>query len=600
MGLEPYIKILLRRKFIVILTIVVTLIVVGVGTALMTPVYQASTTIRIAAAASGQLSYTDYTYSQHLMNTYVEIVTSGPVLTTLNQRLGLAKTPDIKAEIVPNTELIKITVNDTNPQIAMDAANTLADILIEQSAQQYTGGKKSSQELVTEQLAQAKTDLDQAQSAYNTLLSQTLPNSQKLEAAKETFQQKQSQYTEINQQYVQAILANADPTKKLALSKQLDQAKSELDMAASTQNALQVESLSNSQQLDAAKQLLDLKQNIYATLSSQYTQAILRGEFQANMMTVIEAANLPKQPYRPQVALNYVLGLVAGLVAGLGLAFIIENLDTTLYSTDEIEAITKRTALANIPFASKKQLDISLDSATALSESFRNLASMLQFFCSRLPHKVLLIMSAEPIQGKSMITYNLALSLAEFGERIVVVDCDLHLPNMHTLFGVSNEAGLLDVLSGKIDLKEALQTSSHPEITVLSSGHISMRSFQLLGSSEMTALVETLRNQFDYVLLDSPALLAVADASVLAKNADALIEVVRLAHARRESIQKSSRFLAGYPDKFLALVINQTENKHSYKYYHKTTEVDRQSIKPIDGERILPVNSEETKQVSSK
>jgi succinoglycan biosynthesis transport protein ExoP len=141
MDLKRYIDILWRRKAIIILTAAVTLVVVAIGTYLATPVYEALSVLRVATSTGTQASSSvDYMYTDRLMNTYVEIATSRPVIIELTQRLDLTQPPNIKAEIVPNTELIKITVEHTNPQIAAMAANTLAEILIAQSNQLYSGG----------------------------------------------------------------------------------------------------------------------------------------------------------------------------------------------------------------------------------------------------------------------------------------------------------------------------------------------------------------------------------------------------------------------------------------------------------------------------
>lgn len=134
MELRKYFKILWRRKLIIITTTIVTIAVVGIGTRYITPMYQASATLRIAVSASGSINYSDFIYADRLMNTYVEIATSRPVVKELVKRLGLTKTPILKVEIVPNTELIRITVEDTNPKLAATAANSLA--LPERSARQ--------------------------------------------------------------------------------------------------------------------------------------------------------------------------------------------------------------------------------------------------------------------------------------------------------------------------------------------------------------------------------------------------------------------------------------------------------------------------------
>jgi polysaccharide biosynthesis transport protein len=566
MELNHYFKIIWRRKLIIILTIAVTMVVVSIGTSMITPLYQASTVLRIATSSNGQVSYTDYMYSDRLMNTYIEIVNSRPVLTNLEEKLALTKAPVVKAEILPNTELIKITVEYTNPQIVAKAANTLADILIERSVPQYIGGNKSSQELLSEQLAQAKADLDQAQQAYNVLQAQILPDSQQLDLAKQSLQFAQNQYATLSEQYEQAISRGDAKTIEI-LAKQLTRVKTDLDQAQQTYDTLLVKTLPNSQKIDAVKQSLQLKQNLYATLIAQYGQESIRGETQANMMTVVETADVPNQPVRPQVLLNYALGLIAGLIGGLGLAFIFENLDTTLYTVEDVEAIAKLPAMANIPTAAKGQMNISQNGATSFAEAFRNLAISIQMTSHKQTGKALLFMSAEPAQGKSMIVYNLAFSLSEFGEKVVVVDCDLQLPKIHSLFGLANETGLGDILEKKIAINDALQETTFEGVKVLTSGSNPDHSSISLNSAQMVKAIQELKKQFDYILLDTPALLAVADVAAIAQNVDGLIEVVRRMHAKRADVQKASKFLAGFPDKFVGLIVNQTENNHIFEYY---------------------------------
>ncbi|MBI5351484.1 MAG: hypothetical protein HZB50_02470 [Chloroflexi bacterium] len=204
MELKHYINILFRRKWMIILTIAITMAVVVIGTQLQTPIYEASATLRIAASAGGQLIYPNLTYVDRLMNTYVEIATSDPILDELVKRLDISKPPMIKAEIIPNTELIKITVEDTNPKLVAAAANTLADILMAQSNQLYTGGGKTSQEILGEQLVIAQTDLDQTRKEYGKLVIQTPAAPERIEATRQSLQLKQNAFTTLLGQYEQA------------------------------------------------------------------------------------------------------------------------------------------------------------------------------------------------------------------------------------------------------------------------------------------------------------------------------------------------------------------------------------------------------------
>lgn len=500
MELKNYIDIILRRKWAIILTVVVTMIVVVIGTQMQTPVYQSSATLRIAASASGQGNYSDYMYSARLLNTYVEIATSEPVLAELAKRLNMSQLPVVKAEIVPNTELIKITADDVNSKRAAKIANTLADILIAQSSELYTGGGKSSLDVLSEQLTQIQPNLDQARREYEKLIAQT----------------------------------PAAPEK-----------------------------------VEAARQSLQLQQNTYATLLAQYNQAQYRQELQASMATVIEPATAQQSPYKPKTLLNYALGLLVGLMGGMGLVFVFENLDTTLYTTEGIEAVTELNALAKIPKAHKKQINIINENYSQLTDAFRNLAANIQA-ADQQYKKVLLVMSAEPKQGKSVSASHLAVALAEFGKNVVLIDCDARLPNLHILFDIPNEQGLTDVLEKKVSLKDALRASSFDGVSVLTSGSLPPNPPKLLGSPQMVNLIDELKRQFDYVLLDTPALLVTADITSVVPNVDSLLLVVRRGYARREALQAVKRVLAGFRfrDKSIDLIVNQVEGSKNYDYYH--------------------------------
>ena len=148
MDLKYYLSILWANKWIIITTFVITLIVVIVGTMLITPIYSSSTTLRVATASTSSVSYTDYQYSDRLMNTYTKIATSRPVLDELVSKLNLQTKPDVKVSTIPSTELIKIIVNSPDPQVAQNAANTLAEILTVKSQELYTGGEKSTAEIL--------------------------------------------------------------------------------------------------------------------------------------------------------------------------------------------------------------------------------------------------------------------------------------------------------------------------------------------------------------------------------------------------------------------------------------------------------------------
>jgi polysaccharide biosynthesis transport protein len=581
LNIQDYIDILWRRKFIILLTLIATLGTVLIATILIVPVYETSAVLRIAMSSGGSLSYSDYVYADRLMNTYVEIATSSPVMDELKKRIKLSDSTQIKAETIPATELIKITVDDTDPILSANVANALADILVEQKEPQYAGGKSSSQELLRDQIVLAKADVDQAQQVYNTLQAQTLLDNQQLDAAKQSLEIRQNEYVRLNTQYEQVTLQadsqakNTPLTQKEILAKQkeivseqLDHAKRDLTQAQEAYNTLLTQSLPNSARLDAAEQLLRLKRDIYATLSTQYTQMNLQGEIRANMLSVVNTADVPQSPSRPNTALNYALGLVIGLIGGIGLALLFENLDTTLYEVEDIETAAKLPILAQIPKANKQEVNTYQNDLSPLTEAFRNLAAKLE----RGDHqqkRALLLVSAEPSQGKSMITFHLACSLGELGNSVVVIDCDTRMPRLHKFFQLPNETGLKDILENRIGMEDALQKSLFEGIHVITTGSEMAHPTQMLSSAQMAKLVKDLKQKFDYVLLDSPAMLAVADVSALTPVADGLMLVVRQAHSQKKAVQEAGQYLAGQKSKSTFLIVNQVEDGKHYYYYNK-------------------------------
>lgn len=572
MELRFYLRVLQQRKWVIILTTFVTLIVIAIGTYFATPIYQSSAILRVSIAASGLTNYYELNYSERLMNTYIEIATSGPVITELVKRFNLIEPPEITAEMLPNTELIKITVEDANPQLAMDVANDLADILISQSDQFYKGSGKSQQEILKEQLSQVQAEIAQAQQEYDKLMTQTPPTQspedvENFLTAKQSLESKQETYELLLEQFIAA-----DPNQQKTIGEQLDQIRIEISQAQNdydslkakippTQTSAEIEKINN------AKQNLDFKQNTYETLTNEYNTARLQDALQANLLSVVEPAVFPEKPVKPNVFLNITLGILVGLIGGLGLVFIFENLDTTLYSTDQIESLTKSPILARIPKAKKPQLNICLNGYSPFANAFQNLRAKIQLVNSQKLPKAIMIMSAEPMQGKSTVVSNLAFSLAQAGKKVVVVDADLRLPTLHKLFNVSNELGIENIHNNNTNPGLLLQESPYGGVMVLPSGSHNVDPLQLLASPEMDKLIKNLSKDFDIILFDTPAFLVGTDVAVLARKVDNIILVVRRAHANRSALQAVLKFLGDYPDQFIGVVINQAEVTKNY-YYH--------------------------------
>jgi capsular exopolysaccharide synthesis family protein len=378
--------------------------------------------LRVTYRKSG---YEDLAATQRLMQTYASIITGRVVKAELGRQLGITYTPNVSVDFPANTELMEISVSHENPQMAADIANTLAQILFEQTRNE--------------------TD------------------------------------------YTVRVIGEAVPPES----------------------------------------------------SSAFGTRVF-----------------------------VILGLMAGVGAGVVVAFLWENLDSSLYTRHQIETVSGLSTLAEIPEIKKKQLQAGFLNGTSVAgEAFRQLRTRLFVLDRQSSLRTMLLTSAEPNQGKSTVASNLAVAIAHAGRSVVIVDADMRQPHMHTAFGLSNECGLSTFLEGQASLDDALRKSHVDDIHVLTSGPAAANPSELFSSPQMNDLLLQLSERFDMVLIDAPALLAVADAAVLASLVDGVLLVVGRTRASSEALQEANRRLAGLQANPLGVVVNYADQHAMYDYY---------------------------------
>ncbi len=352
------------------------------------------------------------------------------------------------------------------------------------------------------------------------------------------------------------------------LAAQVAQAEEELNTARADYDQMLQTSPDATVQLDAMSQSIALKERTLATLLDQYEDARIQETLLANSVSVIEPAFLPDRPATPRVALNLVLGVVVGLISGLGLALLVENLDTRLHTSADIEELTQMPTIGKIP-SSRDNLHIARvnNGHYPQLEAFRRLRTNILTTGEQGVTQVVLLTSAQRGEGKSTVSSNLAVTLAQSGRKVILVDCDMRLPTVHKVFDLPNKRGLTSVLTEEVELDDAILYSTFPRLHILTSGPLPPNPTELLGSPQMMNLVKRMKEEFDFILLDTPALLSVADAAVLAPIADSIIWVISRAQTRRGDIETVRRQLANVRAKSVEVVINRSSDSSDYTAY---------------------------------
>jgi len=277
-------------------------------------------------------------------------------------------------------------------------------------------------------------------------------------------------------------------------------------------------------------------------------------------LTVTQPATVPSEPVSPRTGLNLALGLLVGLALGAGTALLREQLDTSVGSAQDVEALTGAVPLGLVPFDATARTHplVSTDAGGGRAEAFRTLRTNLQFVDVDSPPRSIVITSALPGEGKTTSACNIALTLALTGSRVVLVDGDLRKPRVCDYLGLDSGAGLTNVLAGHFGLDEVLvdrDTGQDGSLTVLPSGPVPPNPSELLGSRQMAELLATLVERYDHVVVDAPPLLPVTDAAVLATVADGTVLVVRHGSTSRDELDRAVRSLRAVNARMLGSVL---------------------------------------------
>ena len=299
------------------------------------------------------------------------------------------------------------------------------------------------------------------------------------------------------------------------------------------------------------------------------------GQQPTTYLKVVGEPVVPTSPVSPNTPLNLALGGLLGLLVGLALVVLMDRLDRTVKTTDEIEALTDLPTVGVIPLNKDRQKDPEVpfgEGHSPEAEAYRQIRTNLQFLDVDNPPRVLLLTSAVSSEGKSTTTLNISLALAEAGHRILLVEADLRRPRVAKYFGLTNSVGLTNILSGQAAADDVIQETSHENVHLLASGPLPPNPSELLGTHAAQQLFTTeLKALYDYVVIDAPPILPVTDSSVLSQSVDAVIVAIRSNSTTKEQITRTLDQLrkVGSPVKGTLLTMaNISKRKSQYYYYY--------------------------------
>ncbi|MCB9358197.1 MAG: polysaccharide biosynthesis tyrosine autokinase [Calditrichaeota bacterium] len=333
-----------------------------------------------------------------------------------------------------------------------------------------------------------------------------------------------------------------------------------------------------------------LNEELYLILNEKYEESRISEAAKSAGVEIVDTAKPPEFPLKPRKKLNILFGMLFGLALGVGITLLIDLLDDTIKTPEELERVAL-TPLGTIPIVNiedirrrlkrqgkeltpadeariESKMITKFSPKSPISEAYRSLRTNIQFSDIDNPKRVILMTSSATKEGKSTTCVNLAITFAQMGSRVLLVDSDLRRPTLHNFFNVDKMYGLSNVLIGSLTLKDVIKRTEVENLDLITAGDIPPNPAEMVASERMKAFLDEARAKYDVVLLDSPPVVAVTDAAILTTRADATIVVVSSGMTGRAELKRAINLIQSVGSHVLGVVLNGLDIKKMYGSYY--------------------------------
>ena len=714
--ISDYWRILVKRKWTILICALVLVTVAGLASLRITPIYDATARVSIFGQTSNFLNFsksqsTDDSGTQVSVDTQVKILQSSSLALLVIRNLGLDSRPEfagpsvsdakpgamsklsrqnlgreeqllqtfqsnLRVQQVPNTAIVEIRYSSPDPELAAEIANATAESFIEQNIKAHYDSTMLAANWLSKQLAdlQIKVQTSQAKlveyqkengiigadDKQNLTVEKLNGLSKELTLAQVERIQKQSVYemargtnaetvgivlqdpllsslrqqqTELEAQDAQLSTEFGSSYPKVqevrnrlkliqgAYNKELQNGirrvqndyEAALKREQMLQQALAAQTTVADQlnvsaiQYKLLKEEADSNRQLYDGLLEKLKEASLAAALNSSNIRIVDKARVPMTPARPNIPRNLEYALVLGLLGGIAIAFVLESMDTTVRTPDQVEALSSLPMLVMIPVKEELQrhaprrvtgmlkgapleqvpavsLVTCLEPQSEIAEAYRALRTSILLSSPGGPPQSIVVTSPMPQDGKTMTSINTSIVLAQQGKKVLLVDADLRRPSVHRAFGLRQGPGLSNVLSGGADAGAATFITRQQNLFVMPAGAMPPQPSELLSSTILQELLLQWREEYDHVVIDSPPVLSVTDAVLLSVQASAVLLVVRANQTTTGAVLRARDLLLHVDCNLLGVVLNAVDLTSLGDYYSRS----RYSLYYTDSKRKGP------------
>jgi len=625
LNLRDYLRIFRKRRF-TILTVFILVTALSASYLHFQPrVYKASVTVKVEErkTIAGLLTEWIMYNPADVMESQTKVITGFPIMKKVALRLGLLREDSsqdkvnelvsrlqamIQTERIGTTNMIKITATSPDPKEARDLANITAEVYIEESFLEKAKQARHVRMFIEDQLSSLEERIKDAEERLR-----SLAGSGQVTKMADPIQDKlislQFELTELLQKYTEKH------PRVIRLQEQIRQLEEKLSFYN------QPDELEYSR----VNREVEVNKKLYAMLKEKLEEARINEAQKVADISVVNPAFLPTSPVSGNRFIKFVIALIMAILLSFTSAFVLETLDTSISTIEDVERVVKLPVLGIIPsietekvkngiFAGIKnyfkpkgeniaeermvRLISHFEPQSPAAEAYR---SILTNLTSGSVKKTILVTSSAAREGKSAVVANLGVVMAQAGLKVILISADLRRPSLAKTFGVDKEPGLNEFLTGAADLERCIKgvvdmivgvmdiddirkTAGLENLFIITSGKLPIQPVKLLSSPQMKELIELLKTRFDFVILDAPPVLPVTDAAILAPRMDSVVLVYEIGRTSREALLRAKVQLEGVGARISGVVLNNTQasseaaslypyySHYRYKYYSKAQE----------------------------
>lgn len=606
-DLREYADVLMRRRWMIISFTVVLCTLALIRSFMMKPVYEGTTRLLMEKEAPkvvnmDEVTRADFSAREYYQTQY-KILKSRAVAEKVDKAVGGYKPWNewkgrisrkeldemssenridallarVEVKPVPNTQLVEVKVDDIDPKTAAALTNQWADSYVAYTLDAKFDAAQYASVWLKEKIVEAQLNLEKTvealreyKTANNIVAEEESGKSQAgLDVLQELLKRKSDLEIEIAEK--SEHFKDKHP-EIISLRSELASVNKKIE----DEKDMKVFGGNKGVRYNVLKSDVETNRQIYDSLLQKMRETQVTGELKTTNIRVVDKATVPERPVRPKKNLNFLVALIVGIFGGGCLAFFMESLDQSVKTPEDLKNRVKLPCLAAIAVPSddddksvKPEFITHLKPRSTISEAYRGLRTSIMFTAVERKRKIIMVTSSGPQEGKTTSAINLAIAMAQAGERTILLDADLRKPRVEDAFDLKIEHGLTDILACSEKITADVHKTEIPNLDIITCGSIPPNPSELLGSKKMEEFLADLEKRYDRVIIDTPPVLAVTDAVVLSGKVDAVVLVVKAGEAHKNAILRVKELLeAAANTNLIGAVLNMVEHHKTSGYYY--------------------------------